>query len=499
MEQAHVKVVLRWLWLLVLIPVIAGAIVYVYAQNQPTTYEAQSLMIIGPGIDSPNPDLDALRAGAQLMQTYAELPKTEVFLDALIEELNLSLSRQDLAKTIDIRPLVDTQIFKIVVRDDDPNRAIVIANGVADHLKALSPSTEFIDSILENMEAQAIRIESDIELTQGRIAEINRHMLIEEDPSRQNLLVQQLAAEERRLSDANTTLTALYEMIYRPLTNQVKIANYSKQAEPVSDQTALYVSMAVGAGIILSIMIAVLLIFLDSGLATPESLTRLPDAPFWGTLTSPRGKQGTLIAESAPQSTAAGQYRALSVHVNHAHAADAVRSVLLSSVDRADGVASMAANLAVTLAKTNKRVALIDADLRADTIKQMFKVESKYNLIAALKIEDVDVQLADVNGIPQLKVLPSGVSAANSFDLVASPRMKQVLDCAAAQTEIVIVAGPPLAAYQDSLALASHVDGVMLVAHNRSTQLTRLRDVIGQLRTVGAQVMGVVAAGRSRF
>lgn len=499
MEQAQVKVILRWLWLLVLIPVIAGAIVYVYANNRPTTYEAQSLMIIGPGIDSPNPDLDALRAGAQLMQTYAELPRTEVFLDALIEGLNLSLSRRELVEKIDIRPLVDTQIFKIVVQDDDPDRAIAIANGVADHLKELSPSTEFIDSILENMQAQAIRIEGDIELTQERIAEINRHMLIEEDPSRQNLLVQQLAAEERRLSDANTTLTALYEMIYRPLTNQVKIANYAEQAEPLSKQLPLYVSMAVGAGIILSIVLAVLLIFLDSGLATPESLTRLPDAPFWGMLNSPRGKPGTLVVDSAPQSAAAGQYRALSVHVNHAHAADAMRSVLVASADRADGVASMAANLAVTLAKTNKRVALIDADLRADTIRQMFKIESKFNLVAALKIDDTEVQLADVNGFPQLKVLPSGVSAANSFDLVASPRMKQVLECVAAQTEIVIVAGPPLAAYQDTLAMAPHVDGVVLVARSRRTQLANLRDVIGQLRTVGAQVMGVVAAGRSRF
>lgn len=499
MEQAQVKVILRWLWLLVLIPVIAGAIVYVYAENQPTTYEAQAMMIIGPGIDSPNPDLDALRAGAQLMQTYAELPRTEVFLDALIADLNLSLSRRELVEKIDIRPLVDTQIFKIVVRDDDPDRAVAIANGVANHLKALSPSTEFIDSILENMQAQAIRIESDIELTQERIAEINRHMLLEEDPSRQNLLVQQLAAEERRLSDANTTLTALYEMIYRPLTNQVKIANFAEQAEPVTKQLALYVSMAVGAGIILSIMLAVLLIFLDSGLATPETLTRLPDAPFWGTLGSTRGQQGTLVVESAPRSVAAGQFRALSVHVNHAQAAAAVRSVLFSSADRSDGVAGIAANLAVTLAKTNKRVALVDADLRADTIKQMFKIESEFDLIAALKSDDAEVQLADVNAFPQLKVLPSGVSATNSFDLVASPRMKHVLDCVAAQNEIVIVAGPPLAAYQDSLALASHVDGVVLVVHNRRTQLARLHDVIVQLRTIGAQVMGVVAAGRSRF
>jgi capsular polysaccharide biosynthesis protein len=73
-------------------------------------------MLVGPGISNAQPDLNVLRASGQLIQTYAELPLTEPFLQSISSELQLNLSPGDLAKLINVRPNPETQILTIEVQ-----------------------------------------------------------------------------------------------------------------------------------------------------------------------------------------------------------------------------------------------------------------------------------------------------------------------------------------------------------------------------------------------
>jgi Mrp family chromosome partitioning ATPase len=96
--------------------------------------------MVGPGIDSPNPDLNVLRAGGQLIQMYAELPMTEPYLMQLIDDLDLDMTPDDLIGSIEIRPNQETQILTIVVQHPDAEAAKAIATAVATHLVQISPS-----------------------------------------------------------------------------------------------------------------------------------------------------------------------------------------------------------------------------------------------------------------------------------------------------------------------------------------------------------------------
>jgi Mrp family chromosome partitioning ATPase len=494
MQYQQLKVILRWSWLLVLIPIVAALIAYVYMSAQPSDYEATSVLLVGTGIDSPSPDMDSLRAGAYLMGTYAELPRTDTFLEQLRTDLNLtSFTTRDLAQKIDVRVLVDTQIFKIVVKDDDPDRAVLIANGTAEQLQRLSPPLEFIQALRDRMESQATRIEQDIEETQVRLDEISRQLDIEQDDTRRAALLTQLAGEERRLSDSNQALVDLFQLIQLPITNSVVIVDPAEVATEVNTPVMLYTLLAAGAGLIISILLGVLLFSLEGNLITRDNASLAAGAPLWGVVSLVGEKKSqqllNLDGASAP---AFGQYHELTAQLLHQQAARNLNCLLIASVEQDNLASEVAANLAIALARTNRHVLLLDADMHSNFVERFFKLSNGSNLAQILYKPETSMAISPIGGIPQLAVLPSGSEADRAFDLVASPQMSSLLNKAATAADLVLVAAPSLMSAEEGLALAAYVDAVVLVAKERRTTQTRLRETIDRLETVGGRVAGVI-------
>jgi len=139
-DQLYLNILRRWLWLIIFAAVLAGATAYVVGKLQPHVYEASTRLIVGPGVDGLNPDLNDLRAGGQLMQTYAELATTRPVLEAVDSELTFASEFNELESNVSVSVDEETQILKISVRDGDPDKATDIANALASVLLSLSPS-----------------------------------------------------------------------------------------------------------------------------------------------------------------------------------------------------------------------------------------------------------------------------------------------------------------------------------------------------------------------
>ena len=140
MEKRYLQLIRRWWWVLVIAPLITGGIAYFIFKDKPPIYQAETRLLIGPGIDTPDPDLNALRAGGQLMQTYAELSSTGPFLQEIIDELDLQVTPLQLSKRIEVRSSAETQIMRITVQHEDPRLAVSIANVAAETLVGMSPT-----------------------------------------------------------------------------------------------------------------------------------------------------------------------------------------------------------------------------------------------------------------------------------------------------------------------------------------------------------------------
>ena len=140
MDTLDFTKLIKHAWLILVAMAIGTLAAFVYVKAQTPSYKAEAKLLVGPGIDSPRPDLNVLRASGQIIQTYAELPLTEPFLTQIISELELDLQPEELAAMISVRPSPETQILTIDVVYSKAEEAKVIAYYIATKFVRLSPS-----------------------------------------------------------------------------------------------------------------------------------------------------------------------------------------------------------------------------------------------------------------------------------------------------------------------------------------------------------------------
>src|SRR5258706_16445065 len=94
---AYIRLLRRWLWLIILAAVVAGSISFVLARTQPASYRASVTLQVGKYMDLANPNAAMIQTGEQLAQTYSALLKTYPVLEATVNKLQLPFSPDRLA------------------------------------------------------------------------------------------------------------------------------------------------------------------------------------------------------------------------------------------------------------------------------------------------------------------------------------------------------------------------------------------------------------------
>jgi capsular exopolysaccharide synthesis family protein len=171
-----------------------------------------------------------------------------------------------------------------------------------------------------------------------------------------------------------------------------------------------------------------------------------------------------LVAGLAPKSLAAEQYRQLRTRLAHAENAHALRTVLITSPQKGEGKSITAANLALTMAQElQRRVVIVEADLRKPSVQQLFGLPSGPGLAeylsGAADLKDVMKFLPEYN----LTLITAGMTPTNPAELLGSTAMRRLLDQLRTRFDRVILDTPPVLPLADVAVLAPMVDGALLV------------------------------------
>jgi receptor protein-tyrosine kinase len=182
------------------------------------------------------------------------------------------------------------------------------------------------------------------------------------------------------------------------------------------------------------------------------------------------------------------QYRRLAAVLHHAQVQTGARSVMIASAVAAEGKTLTATNLALTLSHSfQRRVLLIDADLRRPTVHEVFKLPNKVGLNSSLKHPEGG-RLPVRRISPTLWVLPAGRPDSDPMSGLVSETMKQLLSDAVDQFDWVVVDTPPVALLPDANLLARMIDSALLVVGASTTPyplVKRAVDAIGTQRILG--------------
>jgi capsular exopolysaccharide synthesis family protein len=158
-----------------------------------------------------------------------------------------------------------------------------------------------------------------------------------------------------------------------------------------------------------------------------------------------------------------------------------------------DGTSILAANLAVTIAQSGKRILLMDADLRRPRQHEIFGVSPQLGLGS---IGEADGKLGDAiykTVVDNLWLMPAGPLPADPSEVVMSPRFAELINRVRDQYEYVLIDTGPLLLVSDPCAVASRSDGVLLSLRLTKDSRRRAERAKEILDTLDAELIGVVA------
>jgi capsular exopolysaccharide synthesis family protein len=212
----------------------------------------------------------------------------------------------------------------------------------------------------------------------------------------------------------------------------------------------------------------------------PRSLPRAASAPL---------PQLAALMPSSPETEA---YRFLSLPLLLSRSETPVRVLMMATAKPGQGATTTIANLAATLAQGNRRVILVDADLRHPSLHKVFELPNEVGLTTVLA-EGLPVERAlQSTLLPNLALLSSGPEVENHWALLRSMAMEGLVRRLRQMADFVLIDTPCAAAFADAFNVAPMVDGVFMVLRSRH-QPTGIEMKIKQMfEQAGAKVFGAV-------
>lgn len=173
------------------------------------------------------------------------------------------------------------------------------------------------------------------------------------------------------------------------------------------------------------------------------------------------------------------------------------RIILVTSAARGEGKSMTVSNLGIGLAELNRKILLIDADMRKPRLHHIFDLANSWGLSDLLReqntLKDSPVEaLARPTLISNLWVLPSGPGTLSISSLLYSTRMGQLLERLETEFDTILIDTPPMLALADARVLGRLVDGAILVVRSGQTTRDAALEAKDRLVEDGIPVLGTI-------
>jgi len=257
---------------------------------------------------------------------------------------------------------------------------------------------------------------------------------------------------------------------------------------PVSPNLYLNILLSIIVGVAAGVGIAYFLEYLDTSMKTVDDVERYLQMPVLGII-----PQKVLpLNEESPESSHAEPYRVLLTNLQYANREVGGGAFSVLSGGMGEGKSTTLFNLAYVASQSNKKVLIVDSDMRRPVQHTMLGMSNRVGLSNVL-MRDVPVdEVIKSTDIPNLHLLPSGKLPKSSFGLLDSQRMRDLMRDLKVRYDYVFFDSPPVMGLSDASILASEVDGALLVVQYRKYP----RDVSLRakkiIENVGGHLFGVV-------
>jgi len=441
-------------WLICVAAVLGAVIAFVYTANFITpVYQSSAMFYVNNsslslGDTSVSITSSDLVASKNLVNSYIVILNTRTCLNDVIDYANLDISYGALRGMISASNVNDTEIFQVTVTNEDPELAYRIANAIAYKLP------KQISSIIEGTSAKVVDTAVIAAAPSGP------------NTSRNSALGFLVGAA---LAAALIILHAIYDVTIRSEEDIIQCCD-------------------------LPILASVPNMFARSKGGYYDSTETVNSRRKKRNKKNTSSKKITLIGKDI-SFAASESYKMLRTKLQFSFVDQKCPVIAVSSAMAGEGKSLSSTNLAYSMTQLDKKVLLIDCDMRRPTIFTKLPVRKEPGLSNYLTGQNdlgVVIQPCAVDDGATFDVIASGQTPPNPIELLSSHKMEQTLEELRQHYDYIILDLPPVGEVSDAMVASKLTDGILLVVRQNYCNTVALTNAVQQFEFVESRILGIV-------
>lgn len=269
---------------------------------------------------------------------------------------------------------------------------------------------------------------------------------------------------------------------------------------PSSPNVLKITIMGALVGFIIAALIIFLIYFLDNTVKSPEEIEEKFSKPVLGEIQQfyrkdkknlTDDKRKNILEPNIPFGIKE-EYKSMRTNLIFALAATDKKMMVVSSANAGEGKSTTAANVAISLAQTEKKVLLIDADLRKPIQYKIFGIKNKLGFSEVIGNINSFEDAVQRNVTENLDVLTSGTKPPNPSELLGSVRTSDILKNLSEIYDYIIIDTPPLNVVSDAVNIKNDLYGMILVLRYAATTIDDVSRAVKTAELANAELLGMV-------
>ena len=202
-----------------------------------------------------------------------------------------------------------------------------------------------------------------------------------------------------------------------------------------------------------------------------------------------------LIVKNKPKSIISEDIRTIRTNLEFLLTDNESKTFMITSSVPGEGKSFISSNLAVAFAQYDKKVLIIDCDMRLGRTHKIFEISNKKglsNLILKLDDDTAYEEYIQKTDVKNLFVIPRGMVPPNPSELLSSKRFVKIIKDLKKVFDQIILDSVPVNGLSDALVISKTADKVLIVSRYSKTDIADLENTRRSLENVGAKIAGVV-------